>query len=624
MMRRAVLIGNPSVGKSLIFNHLTGLGVEVSNYPGTTVGLMSGVVRYSDTEFTLVDLPGIYSLSGKSGEEQLVREYLITGDADLIVAILDAKHLERNLYLLLQAAEIRKPLVIVLNMMDDARSAGKIIDGPALSKKFGVPVVETIATQGKNLEKIADYVIAEELFVPKIVPRYDHHIEAAAKSLQKHYDLSEAEALLALENVSLSTLSPEVMESASVVSEEIQKRHMMSPKQIIGANRHNTAKAISKDVTTFAPLKKRLDFDSLLTRGFPGIPILILTMVGILGIVFLLGGFLEEAITGAMSMYLLDPFHSLEFAPFIDTVGSAVILALMAGLGIAFPYVFLFYIFISILEDTGYLTRAAFLADRGMHKIGLHGQGLIPLVLSFGCSVPAIMSTRFLPTRRERIIASVLVTMLPCSARTVVISGIVASFVGFGAAFSIYGIIFVLVFIIGCILSRVTPGEQYGMILEMAQLRRPIPKYVVRKAWMRVREFLYIAMPLLLISSIFLGIFEYLGLVAFFQSFIDPISTAVLGLPGFAFTALMFGILRKEMAFETLAILGGTTDLGSILSSSQLYIFALVCVLFVPCISTIAVLMREIGVKGAALITAFTLILGTSLGALLHFIFMLF
>ena len=195
MMRRAVLIGNPSVGKSLIFNHLTGLGVEVSNYPGTTVGLMSGVVRYSDTEFTLVDLPGIYSLSGKSGEEQLVREYLITGDADLIVAILDAKHLERNLYLLLQAAEIRKPLVIVLNMMDDARSAGKIIDGAALSEMFGVPVVETIATQGKNLEKIADYVIAEELFVPKIVPRYDHHIEAAAKSLQKHYDLSEAEEI---------------------------------------------------------------------------------------------------------------------------------------------------------------------------------------------------------------------------------------------------------------------------------------------------------------------------------------------------------------------------------------------------------------------------------------------
>ena len=234
MMCRAVLIGNPSVGKSLIFNHLTGLGVEVSNYPGTTVGLMSGIVRYNGTEFSLTDLPGIYSLSGKSDEEKLVREYLITGDADLIVAVLDAKHLERNLYL---------PLVILLNMMDDARSAGKIIDADTLSKKFGVPVIETIATEGKNLEKIADYVIGDELPVPGIVPRYDHHIEAAAKSLQKYHNLSEAESMFALENISLSSFSPEVMESASAISEEIEKRHMMSPYQIIGANRHNTAKA---------------------------------------------------------------------------------------------------------------------------------------------------------------------------------------------------------------------------------------------------------------------------------------------------------------------------------------------------------------------------------------------
>jgi len=622
-MRKAVLIGNPSVGKSLIFNQLTGLGVEVSNYPGTTVGLMSGIVKYGGAEFTISDLPGIYSISGKSEEERLVREYLVTDDSDLIVVVLDAKHLERNLYLLLQVAEFRKPLVIVLNMMDDARSAGKIIDGAALSAKFGVPVIETIATEGKNLEKIAEYVLGDDLPIPKIVPRYDHHIEAAAKSLQKYHNLSEAESLFALENVSLSTLSPEVMENAAVVSAEIEKRHMMSPEQIIGANRHNTAKSIAEEVTSIAPQKKRRDFDSLLTRSFPGIPILILTMIGILLVVFIVGGFLEDTIVGLMTTYISEPFHALGLDPLIDTVGGAVILALMSGLGIAFPYVFLFYIFISILEDTGYLTRAAFLADRGMHHIGLHGQGLIPLVLSFGCSVPAIMSTRFLPTRRERVIASVLVTMLPCSARTVVISGIVASFVGFGAAFSIYGIIFMLVFVLGCILSKVTPGEQYGMILEMAQLRKPIPKYVFQKAWMRVREFLYIAMPLLLVSSVILGLLEHYGFVAMFESFIDPISNAVLGLPGFAFTSLLFGILRKEMAFETLAIMGGTADLGAILTGAQLYIFALVCVLFVPCISTIAVLMKEIGAKNAGLITLFTLTLGISVGAIFHGIFMI-
>lgn len=620
MMPRAALIGNPSVGKSLIFNHLTGLGVEVSNYPGTTVGVMQGVVRYGDGEFSLADLPGIYSLAGDSVEEGMVREYLLAEDLDLLIAVLDAKHLERNLYLLLQVAEIKKPLLVILNMMDEAEAAGKIIDTAGLSRQLGVPVIPSVATNGKNLDEIARAVLAGDVQVPALAIPYDHHIEAAVHSLRKYYGIGQPEALWALASIPVSTITPEIHENALVIAEEIERRHMMSPEQIIAANRHNLAKQLAASVTGTAPPRRKRDFDALLTRGFPGLPILAIIMVSILLIVFTLGGVLEEAIVDLMTTYLADPFHALGLDPFADTIGGAVILALMSGLGIAFPYVFLFYLFISVLEDTGYLTRAAFLADRGMHKLGLHGQGLIPMVLSFGCSVPAIMSTRLLPTRRERVIASVLVTMLPCSARTVVISGIVASFIGFGAAFSIYAIVFVLVFVVGCILSRITPGEQYGMILEMAELRRPIASHVLRKAWMRVREFLYIAMPLLLVSSIFLGLFEYYGLVTLFEEFIDPVSTAVLGLPGFAFTALMFGILRKEMAFETLAVMAGTTDLAAVLSSGQLYIFALVCALFIPCISTIAVLMRETGVRYAAMITVFTLCLGIGLGALAHLI----
>ncbi|MDV0444331.1 ferrous iron transport protein B [Methanorbis rubei] len=616
MIPRAVLIGNPSVGKSLIFNHLTGLGVEVSNYPGTTVGVMQGVVHYEDAEFNLVDLPGIYSLAGNSVEEEMVREYLLTEDISLLIAVLDAKHLERNLYLLLQVAEMKKPLLVILNMMDDAEAAGKIIDTESLGQKLGVPVIPSVATNGKNLDEIAKAVLKGEVPAPSVAIPYDHHIEAAVHSLQKYYGVSQPEALWALENLNIHTITPEIHENALIIAGEIERRHMMSPEQIVAANRHNLAKQIATSVTKDAPPRRRRDLDELLTRGFPGLPILIIIMVSILLIVFTLGGVLEEIIVTLMTTYIADPFHALNLDPLVDTVGGAVILALMSGLGIAFPYVFLFYLFISVLEDTGYLTRAAFLADRSMHKLGLHGQGLIPMVLSFGCSVPAIMSTRLLPTKREQFIASVLVTMLPCSARTVVISGIVASFIGFGAAFSIYAIVFVLVFIVGCILSRITPGEQFGMILEMAQLRKPVASHVLRKSWMRVREFIYIAMPLLLVSSIFLGLFEYYGLVQMFEQFINPFSTAVLGLPGFAFTALMFGILRKEMAFETLAVMGGTTDLASILSSSQLYIFALVCALFIPCISTIAVLMREIGTRRALMITVFTLCLGLGVGAL--------
>jgi ferrous iron transporter FeoB len=583
MIKTAVLIGNPSVGKSLIFNQLTGLGVDVSNYPGTTVDLVKGHVHFGDSEFDLIDLPGIYSLSGKTPEEAMVREYLVRENPDLIVAVLDSHHLERNLYLLLQASDIAKPLLIVLNMADEARSSGVLIDCEKLSEIFGAPVIETVATEGKNLDKIAETILSENVPAPNFASRFEGHVEAAVHNLQKFHDISAAEALFALQGIRVGNSDEDVFETASILADEIEKHHVMSPEQIIAANHHNRAKEIAASVISAAPPKKRRDFDSLLTRVFPGIPLLILIMAAILAFVFIVGGFLEEGITTFLETYLLEPFHSLALYPLVDKLGESVILAIISGIGIAFPYVFLFYIFISILEDTGYLTRAAFLADRLMHKLGLHGQGFIPLVLSFGCSVPAVMSVRLFPTKRERFIASVLVTMLPCSARTVVISGVAAAFIGFGAAFSIYGIVFLLVFLIGCILSRITPGEQYGMILEMAELRRPQAKYVVRKSWMRVKEFLFIAMPLILVSSIVLGLCEYFGWVQIFESFIDPVSMAVLGIPGFAFTALLFGILRKEMVISALADLGGSVDFGSILSMPQLYIFVLVCVLFIPC-----------------------------------------
>lgn len=623
-MKKAVLLGNPNVGKSLIFNALTGLGVEISNYPGTTVTVQTGPVKHAGKEFTVTDLPGAYSLAGDSVEEQMVREYLASENPDLFVVILNSATLEKGLFLLLQIADFGKPVLAVLNMTDDAEKEGRLIDADRLSEIFGIPFIKTVATEGKNLDVLAETILKGNIPPAKSVTSLDEHIKAAKDLLQEGTSLSDGEVLFALEGIRISTVPDEIMETAEALGGEIERLHAMSPLQIVRENRHYTASRIAKEVTSDIPKKKRRDLDSLLTRSFPGIPILIITMLAILLIVFKLGGFLEESIVTLMTTYIEEPFHALGLPAIVDTVGGSVILAVTAGLGIAFPYVFLFFIFISILEDTGYLTRAAFLADRFMHRLGLHGQGVIPFVLSFGCTVPAVMSTSLLPTKRGRFISSVLVTMLPCSARTVVISGVVASFVGIGAAFSIYAIVFILVFIVGCILSKVTPGEQFGMILEMSKLRRPIPKYVFKKAWLRLKEFLYIAMPLLLVSSIFLGLFEYWGWVDLFESFIGPVSEAVLGIPGFAFTALLFGILRKEMAFETLAVMGGSADLLTIMTAPQLYIFALVCVLFVPCVSTIAVLAKQNGVKTAVGISLFTVTLGIVTGVLFNLGFMLF
>ena len=607
------LIGNPSVGKSLIFNQLTGLGVEVSNYPGTTVELQRGNTCFQREMIELVDLPGIYSLDGESGEEALVRRFL-QQDTDVVIAVLSATRLERNLYLLLQVAEYGLPMVVVLNMVDEAAKQGLEIDPGPIGDLLGVEVILTAASQGKNIDRIIPAALAATRPVKVEVP-YDHHIEAAIRSLGKISAADRKESIRALQGFGEN---PDLLEAAQTIAEEIESRHRMTVAQIIAANRHNFAHQIAGLTIKEKTLHQKTDLDGILTRVIPGIPILIGILLGMLLVVFVVGSFLEELIVELFDIFLLQPFLALGLPPIVDALGTALILALQAGLGIAFPYVFLFYIIISVLEDSGYMTRAAFLADNAMHRVGMHGGAVIPLTLAFGCNVPAIMSVRLLHSRRERIIASFLVTMVPCSARTVIIAGIVAGFVGIGAAFSVYAIVFALIVLTGLVLSRITPGEQFGMIMEMMPLRRPDTRLVMKKAWMRLSEFLFIAMPLLLVGSIVLGLLEFFGIMAIFEGFVEPYTMALLGLPGYSATALIFGILRKEMAFETLAILAGTADLGAVLTSLQLYIFAVVTVLFIPCLATITVLLREVGSRITLAVTIYTVALGLFIGGLMY------
>ncbi len=615
---KCALIGNPGVGKSLIFNQLTGLGVEVSNYPGTTVELQRGNTCYQREIIEVIDLPGVYSLDGTSEEEMLVRRFLEQQGADVIVAVLNVTRLERNLYLLLQVAEYGLPMVVVLNMIDEAAKQGFEIDATALHDLLGVEVLLTSALQGKNIDRIIPSALVAAQPSTVEVP-YDHHIEAAVRSLHKMQGADRFESLQALEGIGED---PELLETAKTIAEEIESRHRMTISQIIAANRHNFSRQIADSmmVRREEPAPS-FDLDTILTRVIPGIPILLGVLLAMLLTVFIVGSWLEGFIVTFFQVYAVEPFIALGLPPLAESVGIAILLALQAGLGIAFPYVFLFYIFISVLEDSGYMTRAAFLADKAMHRVGMHGGAIIPVTLAFGCNVPAVMSVRTLRSRRERMIAAFLVTMVPCSARTVIIAGIVASFIGLAAAFSIYAIVFTLIVLTGLLLSRVTPGERFGMIMEMVPLRRPDPGLVLKKSWMRLSEFLFIAMPLLLVGSVFLGLFEFFGLMNAFEALVEPFTEGLLGLPGYAATALIFGILRKEMAFETLAVLAGTADLGAVLTALQLYIFAVVTVLFVPCLSTITVLHREVGARVTLAVTVYTVALGLAVGAIINLTF---
>ena len=618
--QRIGLLGNPNVGKSLIFTHLTGIGVEVSNYPGTTVHLKHGICCCQDSSLVLVDLPGLYALNGSTPEEKLVREMIVCHELDGLIVILDAQHLERNLYLLLQACEYDIPLIIVVNMMDCAKEHGLELDLNQMQEMFCVPVIATSAIHGNNISEILPNFSAAAY--PSWSTQYDTHIEAACKSLERLSQISKNEALHLLEGIELphttSTSKEELQEVAEIIIAEVEQEHQMSVQQIIAANRHYAASHIAKKVVSHIPSEPRFNLDYFLTRGFPGIPILSLLLGLMLGIVFVLGSGLEEVVVELFTKYILDPLAALFLPPLAYVILYSLAMAVMAGLGIAFPFIFIFYLLISTLEDSGYMTRAAFLADRVMHQFGLHGQVLVPMILGLGCNVPAIMGIRQLNTRRERFIASFLITMVPCSARTVIIAGIVATYLGLWWAFSIYLLVGILLIITGIMMSKIAPGIEYGMVLEMAPLRWPGPKQVIVRSWIHIREFLFVAMPLLLVSSVVLGLLGHYGVLDWFEAVMAPFMTDVLGLPDFASTALLFGILRKEMALETLIVLAGTADLSTVMSGIQLYTFAIVSVLFVPCVSTIAMLARELGTRHAILISLYTVLLGIAVGCLVH------
>ncbi|MDD1669066.1 MAG: ferrous iron transport protein B [Methanomicrobiales archaeon] len=614
---RFALLGNPNVGKSLIFNQLTGLGVEVSNYPGTTVALQKGATCVEREKVEIVDLPGLYSIDGNQEEEVLARRILTAGDLDGAIMVLNATNLERNLYLLLQVAETGIPLVAVVNMIDEAEASGLSLDLAALSGILGVEVLGTVAVSGRNTGQILPLALAKARPATITVP-YDTDIEAAIRALEKEMGSTRVQAVWALDGIGTD---PAVAEAAGDLAREIEESHRMSVHQILALNRYTLAREIAGRVVRKGGARAGPDLDQLLSREIPGIPLLAGILLGMLLLVFTVGSFLEGIIVGLFQEYLIDPLLSLGLPPLAEKIVVSAMVGLQAALGIAFPYILLFFLLLSLLEDSGYMTRAAFLADRAMHRLGMHGGSVIPMVMAFGCNVPAILAARNLGTRRERVIAAFLITLVPCSARTVIIAGMVAAFVGIPAALSIYGLILVIILLTGILLSRVAPGRQVGMILEVAPLRRPLADLVLAKSSRRLLDFLRLALPLLIAGSIILGILEYYGILAAFEELFAPLFVGLLGLPSYAVTALIFGILRKEMAIGTLAVLAGTANLPEVMTGLQIYIFAVMSAFFVPCISTMAVLSRENGRKIALLVVVYTVILGIAIGALINLIF---
>ncbi len=633
------LVGTSNVGKSAFFHQITGADVIVSNYPGTTVELVEGRVRHRGREVRVVDLPGIYSLGAVSDDELVARRAILEQKPDVIVNVVDASNLERNLYLTMQLLELGFPVLVVLNMYDVALAGGERPDPKLLSKRLGVPVVPTVATRGKNVSKAFNQAIkvAHARARPRKTLRMGRDLEVVVGELSKQIrrDLPEIPLALPTRTLAVRLLegdahiaevvarvsgSERVLRRARTLAREIARKHGEPAAFRVAKERHALASSISEQITTYKVVKPTVGqrLDRLTTSTRTGVPIMIAVFAGLLFLLFYAGGFLEEVLVGGWDTYI-SPGLTSAFGR-LGSAGQALDIGINQGiagiLAVMVPYIFVFFLAFAVLEDTGYLPRMAFVMDSAMHKVGLHGRAVVPMLGGFGCNVPAVMATRTLTTRRERFISGFLITMIPCSARTAVILGTVGFFLGIRYALVIYGVILGLIFIVGWVLNRWLRGRVTGMIMEMPPLRRPMLKPVFHKTWMRMKAFVYVAIPLLLLGGLMIGAMQASGAMDAVVGPLSPLTTGLLGLPAVAIVPLLYGFIRKEGALVLLVAVAGTSQLNAFMTPLQLFVFALVVAIYVPCIATVTVLGRELGWRNAVLISVSTFLLALLVGGL--------
>ncbi|MGY4706504.1 ferrous iron transport protein B [Candidatus Bipolaricaulota sp. J31] len=624
-MRRIALVGQPNSGKSTLFNAIVGYRAVASNFPGTTVELLRGKALVGGKPAEVVDLPGIYSLQAGDPAEEVARDYLLSGEVDVVVNVVDASLLGRSLELTLELCELGLPMVVCLNMMDEARRKGIRIDPGKLEEILGVPVVETVAVRGWGLnDLLAAIPRARVPALPRYSADVERHLEAlSGRTAEAGADRVPARYLAGLilsgESVPPGVDPSTVRAEAERARREILEDRGEDPALVLAAERHALALRIFEEVArvTHAQRSLRDQLDSLLMHPVLGYPILVLVLWGIFFGVFKIGGILEG--------YLLPPLEAITAwvegtipGP-VGQVLSGGLQGLWAGIGIVLPYLLPFLFFLALLEDMGYLPRIGFLLDGLMHRVGLHGKSVIPFLLGYGCSVPAVLATRILEDERDRLVTAALAVMVPCAARTVVIFGLVGRYVGPWVALSLYLLNILVIGIAGRLLRRFLPGMGAGLIMEIPPYRLPTLRTVLLKVWLRLKGFITVAWPTLIIASAFFSLIEVLGWVGFLNTLLRPI-TWPLGLPAAVGVPLVFGILRKELSLIMLGQALGTVDFGAVLSGTAMVVFSAFVIFYVPCIATVAALWRELGRLRTLIVVAGTVAVAMAVGLVVRFL----
>jgi len=567
-----VLAGNPNVGKSAVFNALTGAYVDVSNFPGTTVELTHG--RFGDTD--VVDTPGIYGVSSFNEEETVARDVIL--GASIVVNVVDAVHLERDLFLTLQLVDMGLPMVVALNMADEARREGVEIDRDLLEDLLGVPVIETVAVEGKGLDELRGSIKRARAGHPE----HDYEPELLAMTARIG---SQSEALLVLEGdetvAERNGVEPGTMRDAIYVARRVRV--------------DDIAGHVVRETKTGVRFSARLSRWMLhpLT-GLPLLGLLLFAMYKVLG----------EYIAGDL-VGLTEGFMQQRWEPFargivatVAPVGTAVntILAGEFGvltmtptylIGVILPLVTGFYLLLSLLEDTGYLPRIAALADRALMAVGLNGRAVIPLILGLGCVTMGTLTTRILGNKRERFIATALMAVaLPCSAQIAVIAALMTR-VAWYYSLTYFAILIGIFVLLGTALAKLTPGTSTDLLIDLPPLRMPRLANVARKSAVKVWGFMKEVAVFFLAGALLISLLDVTGALAWIQRVATPLTVGWLHLPAKAATAFVMGFVRRDF--------GAAGFFQMHLTDPQLLVAMVTITLFVPCIASVMVILKERG-----------------------------
>ena len=653
--RVVALAGNPNSGKTTVFNALCGTREKVGNWPGTTVERKEGIMEYAGKKIKIVDLPGIYGLSAYSIDERIARSFLIKEKPHLVVAVVDASNLERNLYLVAQLLEMGQKVLLNLNMLDIASSRGIRIDKEKLSKILGVQVVETIASRGVGIEKLKEEIVKgleERGKREHLKISYGSDVETAIKKLEeiigKNKDIG-----MSLRGMAIKLLEGDQefiekfkdskdFDEIKRVIEETEKLILRKTgddlETFIIERRYAFLKGLVKECTLRErSLEERLTLsdkiDKILTNRILGLPIFLLAVYALFQLVFYVGNPIADIIDGLfgdLTTYANtlcakigapDWFSSLISDGVISGVGSVLVFL---------PNIALLFLGISILEDSGYLARAAFIMDRVMHALGLHGKSFIPMLIGFGCNVPAIMATRTLESRKDRILTILVNPLMSCSARLPVYTLFASAFFSEHQGLIVFSL-YITGIVLAIIVARIFKNfffkeESAPLVMELPPYRLPTLRNVFTQVYLRSSIFIKKAGTIIVLAVILIWALSSLppgvdyaseeSLIGKFGKTISPILEPA----GFgnwqSAVALSFGILAKETVVGTLGTLYGAEEeslkeaLKENFTPLSAYAFLLMTLIYIPCIATIAAIKRETNWKWTIIAVSYSFILG--------------